>query len=309
MNRKMLLILFITMLSVIPVAFLIVKSRPTPDSGRSIAGVRSSGNLNSWGSVAPAFPLPGGPPFSSVPPVSPTSVSSAAASSAALPVSKPAGSKAAANSSAPASSLPPSQPQGFYGALFEGSGQVITVTAAGMSTRYATVNVYEKSGQAWSKVLSGVSAIIGKNGMVADSVRVQDTDTTPAGVYNIRFAFGWADNPGTKLEYRVADDNAYWDENSGTANYNRWVEGNPGGDYEQLKTQPLYKYAMVLDFNWNQTPRKGAGIFIHIKPQHYTGGCIGIDEGSLLKIMAWVDSLKNPKVLICPQSDFAKYYY
>lgn len=158
-------------------------------------------------------------------------------------------------------------------------------------------------------MLSGVSAIIGKNGMVADSVRVQDTDTTPAGVYNIRFAFGWADNPGTKLEYRVADDNAYWDENSGTANYNRWVEGNPDGDYEQLKTQPLYKYAMVLDFNWNQTPRKGAGIFIHIKPQHYTGGCIGIDEGPLLKIMAWVDPLKNPKVLICPQSDFATYYY
>jgi L,D-peptidoglycan transpeptidase YkuD (ErfK/YbiS/YcfS/YnhG family) len=62
------------------------------------------------------------------------------------------------------------------------------------------------------------------------------------------FAFGWAANPGTKLPYRLADNNSYWDENSGSPTYNRWVESNPGGDNEQLKNQPLYKYAMVRIF-------------------------------------------------------------
>jgi L,D-peptidoglycan transpeptidase YkuD (ErfK/YbiS/YcfS/YnhG family) len=40
----------------------------------------------------------------------------------------------------------------------------------------------------------------------------------------------------------LADNNSYWDENSGSPTYNRWVESNPGGDNEQLKNQPLYKY-------------------------------------------------------------------
>jgi L,D-peptidoglycan transpeptidase YkuD (ErfK/YbiS/YcfS/YnhG family) len=57
-----------------------------------------------------------------------------------------------------------------------------------------------------------------------------------------------------------------------------------------------------LDFNWNQQPQKGAGIFIHINPSHYTDGCVGLDEPQLVKIMRWLDPAKNPKVLIAPMS-------
>ncbi|MFT9055316.1 MAG: L,D-transpeptidase family protein [Ethanoligenens sp.] len=200
-------------------------------------------------------------------------------------------------------------PAAFYGSAFDNSSQVIVVTNNPMNNVNATVSAYEKTGNGWKMVFSNISALIGQNGMQYDSLRRQDTNTTPSGVYGIPFAFGWAQNPGTKLPYRVADSNSYWDENSGSSTYNRWVEGNPGGECEQIATQPLYKYAMALDYNWNQTPGKGAGIFIHIKPRYYTGGCVGVGESELVQLMQWVDPTQNPKVLICPQADFSQYYY
>lgn len=199
-------------------------------------------------------------------------------------------------------------PAGFNGNEFNGCSQLIVVTADGMHTRYATTSTYEKNGNAWNKVLSGIGTLIGENGMVYADSRVQDTNTTPAGLFDMGFTFGWASNPGTAMEYKQADSNSYWDENSGSATYNRWVEGNPGGDNEQLATEPLYKYAAVIEFNWNQVPNRGAGIFLHIKPGHYTAGCVGIDEGSLVSILKWMNPSKNPKILIIPQSSFNSYY-
>jgi L,D-peptidoglycan transpeptidase YkuD (ErfK/YbiS/YcfS/YnhG family) len=126
--------------------------------------------------------------------------------------------------------------------VFADSKQVLTVTSQYPSSQHATVNAYEKINGRWTLVYANMRSLIGQNGMVNDAERRQDTNTTPSGIYDIVFAFGWAANPGTKLPYRLADNNSYWDENSGSPTYNRWVESNPGGDNEQLKNQPLYKY-------------------------------------------------------------------
>lgn len=198
---------------------------------------------------------------------------------------------------------------GFKGQAFSDCSQVITVTNSSKGSKYATVNCYEKSNNEWKLVYSDMSSIIGENGMQYDAYRKQDTNTTPAGIYNIVYTFGWGGNPGTKYSFRTPTDNSYWNLNNGSATYNRWVEGNPGGDNEKLKTERLYKYAIVLDYNWSQTPKKGGAIFMHLNPNYYTGGCVGLDESNLVSVMRWVDPSKNPKVLICPRGDFSQYYY
>lgn len=202
-----------------------------------------------------------------------------------------------------------SKKKSFNGSAFNGSSQIITVTNSYKGSKYATVNAYEKVNGQWNLVYSNMSSLIGQNGMEYDSYRRQSTRTTPSGIYNIKFAFGWGGNPGTKIPFRVPDSNSYWDLNSGSSTYNRWIQWNPGGDYEHLQTEWFYKYAMVLDYNWSQKPGKGGAIFIHISPRLYTGGCVGLSELDLVKVMKWLDPAKNPKVLICPNSDLAKYYY
>lgn len=202
-----------------------------------------------------------------------------------------------------------SQKKGFKNAAFNNSSQVITVTNAWKGSKYATVNAYEKINGQWNLVYSNMSSIIGKNGMEYDSYRRQGTNTTPAGIYNIPLAFGWGGNPGTKMPFRIPDNNSYWNLNSGSSTYNRWIQWNPGGDYERLKTERLYKYALVLDYNWSQKAGKGGAIFIHLNPNYYTGGCVGLNEYNLVQVMRWLNPAKNPKVLICPEGDLSKYYY
>lgn len=198
---------------------------------------------------------------------------------------------------------------GFKGAAFANCSQVVVVTASNMYTRSAVTSVYEKKSSGWKKVISGIDTLLGQNGLCYASERKQFTNTTPAGLFNFKFVFGNQPNPGTKMQYRRISDNSYWDENSGSPTYNRWVEKDPGGENEHLIAEPFYKYSVVIDYNWNQVPNKGAGIFLHVKPPLYTGGCVGIDEAPLLQIIRWLDPAKNPKILIIPKKDFDNYYY
>lgn len=197
---------------------------------------------------------------------------------------------------------------GFNGAAFKNCSQVVVVTTSRMYTRSADTSIYERNGSKWNKIMSGIDTVIGENGLMYADKRRQFTNTTPAGLFNLLFAFGNQPNPGTKMQYRKISDNSYWDENSGSPTYNRWVDKDPGGENESLIAEPLYKYSVVIDYNWNQMPNKGAGIFLHVKPPFYTEGCVGIDEDSLVKIIRWLDPSKNPKILIIPNSDFDEYY-
>lgn len=196
----------------------------------------------------------------------------------------------------------------FNNEVFAECQQVIGITNDSKRSRSAKVSTYEKENGQWKIVCQNMYSTIGKNGMEYSSRRKQNTYTTPAGIFNIEYMFGWGGNPGVKYQYKVPDDNSYWNLNNGTPTYNRWVEGNPGGDNEHLKTQRLYKQAIVLDYNMEQIPNKGGAIFIHLNPNQYTGGCIGLNESDLVSVMKWLNPSKNPKVLICPSEDFSKYY-
>ena len=203
---------------------------------------------------------------------------------------------------------PSSAVKAFHSNDFSDSSQVITVTANGMNTSSASLNTYEKTGGVWNLVLTA-SAFIGRDGLVYDAHRIESDNKTPAGIYGFAYAFGSEPNPGTKLQYRQSDDNSYFDENSGSPNYNRWVETDPGGNSEFMKI-PQYKYGLVIDFNPDQTPDKGSGIFLHIRGNYdYTDGCVSLSETNVVSILEWLDSAKKPKILICSQSDLSKYYY
>lgn len=88
------------------------------------------------------------------------------------------------------------------------------------------------------------------------------------------------------------------------------ISSNPGGDLEHLidfKTQ--YKYALVTDWNYSQSPNKGGAIFIHVNGSGATGSCISLTEGDIVSLIKWVDPAKNPKVLVVPNLDLGNYFY
>ncbi|OPJ61408.1 L,D-transpeptidase family protein [Clostridium oryzae] len=187
----------------------------------------------------------------------------------------------------------------------DNSSQAIVVLADEYGTINAHLYAYEKSAATWS-LFTDCKAIIGKAGFKDD--RHEGDMSTPTGKYHFLFAFGLVDNPGLKIPYRVARENDYWAAGSTLDNYNVWkhYEGsNPEkdlGGYEKLWVEELYKYAAVIDFNYNtdKVLGKGSAIFFHIARKNSTGtaGCVSVSEEDILKILKWMDPDKKPCIIM-----------
>lgn len=193
------------------------------------------------------------------------------------------------------------------------STQAIIVQASSFETFHAKALACELIGGSWVEYVPCFECVIGINGF--SSNRHEGDKTTPVGAYHFPFFFGWNGNPGFKFRFRAAGDYDYWASNTTLDEYNIWMTytGDPKKrfyDYEHLKSQPLYKYAAVIDFNYgiNKVYGKGSGIFMHIAP--YSGGgtlgCVGMPEKELLKIMMWMDPEKNPVIIMGPTSELKK---
>lgn len=192
------------------------------------------------------------------------------------------------------------------------SQQLIVITNKSISSYIAVCNVYEKIDGQWKYVWKNLYAVTGKNGMSYN--RHEGDKTSPAGIFTITQAFGIAANPGTKMPYRVVQEDDWWAGDSlHPATYNTWQKAPSTGwresESEHLIDIPLYKYAMVIDFNTARIPYIGSAIFFHIAPYSGggTAGCIGVKESDLVKLMKWIDPKKNPKIIICPEADLNKF--
>ena len=210
-------------------------------------------------------------------------------------------------STPPATVAPPPAPATFHGSVFDGTSQVIVVTANGMNTIVASLSTYQETNGSWNKMLSA-AARVGKYGLVYDSRRVEGDLRTPVGVYTLPYAFGTAPNPGVRMPYKPVDAGTYYDGQYGSPTYNDFVEVQPASEYEYMDIGP-YQYGVDIGFNLSQTPGKGNAIFLHCSTASgYTAGCVSVSPGNLFSILQWLDPAQNPKILLCPASDLPNYY-
>lgn len=104
------------------------------------------------------------------------------------------------------------------------------------------------------------------------------------------------------MEYRQINNNCYWVDDSESPLYNQWTErsGITWKSAEHLADYPLaYKYAVVINYNMNPIiPDKGSAIFLHCMTGSYTAGCVAVPEYDMLYILNWLDSAKNPIIII-----------
>lgn len=104
------------------------------------------------------------------------------------------------------------------------------------------------------------------------------------------------------MEYRQINNNCYWVNDSESPLYNQWIESDnvTWKSAEHLSDYPIaYKYAVVIDYNLNPIiPNKGSAIFLHCMTGSYTAGCVAVPESDMLYILKWLDSAKNPIIII-----------
>ncbi|OPG02260.1 hypothetical protein B1R27_33210 [Streptomyces sp. GKU 895] len=185
-----------------------------------------------------------------------------------------------------------------------GGTQLITAVAAKASATSGTVTWWELANGRWVKAGSA-AARFGAKGLVEGSSRKQGTNTTPAGLYDLPYAFGIKAAPsGTSYKYRPVRESSWWCQDNDSRVYNRWSEPR-AKDCRAAESEHLiayekqYAYAMVIGFNYAKPVRgRGAGIFLHVNGRGATAGCVSVSADAMRRILKWADPGQAPHIAI-----------
>lgn len=184
--------------------------------------------------------------------------------------------------------------------------QVIIVQPVGEKPN-VTVTAMERRGDQWQPVFGPWPGTVGRNGIARIGTKKEGDGCTPAGVFAISMAFGYAPTCNTKLNYRQVTDLDYWVDDPKSPDYNRWIQGaKPNFSYEDLRRKDdAYRLAAVIEYNTHSigiVPGRGSAIFLHIwsGPGKPTAGCVALSSDHIETLLKWLDKSKHPTIVIEP---------
>ncbi|MUM19399.1 L,D-transpeptidase family protein [Mycobacterium sp. CBMA271] len=167
--------------------------------------------------------------------------------------------------------------------------QVIAVNGTGGSN--AKIDVFQRSGNDWKAVSTGIPAHVGSAGFI-EKAR-EGASATPNGVYSLDYAFGTAPPPPSGLRYVQIGSNDWWDSDVNSATYNTHQQCAKAscpfdtGPSENLNI-PQYKHAIVMGVNKDRVPGGGSAFFVHTTDGGATAGCVSLDDATLVQLIGWL---------------------
>jgi len=200
------------------------------------------------------------------------------------------------------------------------SDQLILIESDDFNTTHAVLTRYEKQKNSYRQVGIQLPVNLGRNGLAwglgksgfnakaGEPVKQEGDGRSPAGIFTISTAFGYAPQFKTKMPYIQADAELICVDDSRSDDYNRILDKNESDDpksFEWMRREDdLYRTGLVIDHN--REGKKGAGscIFFHIRKSEdaTTAGCSAMREEDLNTIISWLDPAKEPKVVQIPRS-------
>jgi len=139
---------------------------------------------------------------------------------------------------------------------------------------------------------------------------------TPEGIFSLgSTVYGVRSRISSMLGYHHVVCGDWWDEQTGTAQYNQFVHvacgSQPpfGGSSEPLwAITPQYHYFLVIKYNASPI-RQGLGsaIFLHVSVGAPTAGCVAISESSLTQIITWLNPKAHPVIVIATTSELPQW--
>lgn len=197
------------------------------------------------------------------------------------------------------------------------SRQALLVTAPGWNAVAAALERYERTaaGTPWLAVGGRIPAVLGRNGLAwgrglappppGGPVKKEGDGRSPAGVFRIRGAFGYApaaEVPWIRLPYRQATAGLKCVDDPASPRYNRLVDtaAEPqtwSRHEEMLRKDDLYRLGAVIGHNDDPAvPGGGSCVFLHAwgGPDQATAGCTAVALPRLEDILRWLDPALFP---------------
>ena len=201
---------------------------------------------------------------------------------------------------------------------------MVLVTTADWNTNHGTLRRFERDAAGWRAVGDAQPVTIGRAGSAwglglndarSDGpVKREGDGRSPAGVFAIGQAFGYAATATTALPYAPMQASDYCVDVSGSPLYNRIVDANVvGAEAVKDATEPMrrdlhadgdqrYRLGFVIEHNPRQVAMGGSCIFAHLwkSPSDPTTGCTAMASATMDALVGWLRPDRNPVFVLLP---------
>lgn len=211
-------------------------------------------------------------------------------------------------------------PRGFT--IPKTTKQLVTAVVEGWSSTHARVALWQRTATGWQRTGDEWPAVIGKSGAAwgvglhpagrPGPVKREGDLKSPAGVFALRTAYGYADEPpqAWRIPYEASTDLECIDDPA-SEHYTRIVDRKQvASDWQsaEMMRRDDELYAWVLDVAHNPDAKPGAGscIFLHVwsGPEGTTAGCTAMDKAKLEQLLAALDPASQPLFVLLPRDEY-----
>ena len=209
-------------------------------------------------------------------------------------------------------------------AAWSAARQMVLVTTPGWNTNHGTLRTFERSADGWQEIGQAAPVTVGKAGAAwglglnaprHDGPLKREGDLrSPAGVFDIGEAFGYAAKADTAMPYRALSASDWCVDVSGSPQYNRIVDAKVVGEKAvEGSTEPMrrdlhvhgdqrYARGFVIEHNPHQRAQGGSCIFAHLwkSPTDATTGCTAMAPPLMHRLLAWLRPDEHPVFVLLP---------
>ncbi|MDX3937176.1 L,D-transpeptidase family protein [Stenotrophomonas sp.] len=217
-----------------------------------------------------------------------------------------------------------------FAVALEGSTQLVVVTTDGWDATQGTLQAFERTAQGWQPHGAAFDVAVGRSGSAwGEGLHPTQSGTpqkregdgrSPAGIFAIGPAFGYAPRLTSGLPYQPMRDTSYCMDVPDSAYYNRIVDADVvGAEAVAGSTEPMrldlhnkgdrrYREGFVIEHNAKATPGGGSCIFAHLwrTPGEATAGCTAMEPARMTTLLAWLNASAQPRFVLLPRAEYQR---
>jgi len=201
--------------------------------------------------------------------------------------------------------------------------QLVLVTTPDWNSTKATLQTFTRATDGWHSASAPVPVVIGRAGAAwgiglhppqPGTQKHEGDGRSPAGMFSIGTAFGYAATEKTQWPYAALSADDYCIDVDGSPLYNRIVDASKVGAAAVAgSTEPMrrdlhsggdqaYKLGFVIEHNARGNAGGGSCIFAHLwkSPDSSTAGCTAMAEPVMQALVAWLRPEDHPVFVLLP---------
>lgn len=210
------------------------------------------------------------------------------------------------------------------------ANQLVVVIAADWDSAHGRLQALQRHEGQWRAHGAAFEVALGRNGSAwgiglhpaqADGPQKKEGDgRSPAGIFTIGDAFGYADHARTALNYRPMQSTSYCIDVADSPLYNRIVDADEvgaeavEGSTEQMrldlhnKGDVRYRQGFVIEHNRAGSTGAGSCIFAHLwrTVGEATAGCTAMEPAHMQELLAWLDPDQHPLFVLLTATDYQR---